>query len=36
MKRILLLILILAVPGCSNLAMTCQGTYTGEEVRNAK
>lgn len=36
MKRILLLILILALPGCSNLAMQCTGTYTGEEVRNAK
>lgn len=35
MKRILLLALLLALPGCSNLAMQCTGTYTGNEVRNA-
>jgi len=36
MKRILLLALFLALPGCSNLAMQCTGTYTGDEVRNAR
>ena len=36
MKRILLLALLLALGGCSNLAMQCTGTYTGDEVRNVK
>lgn len=36
MKRILLLALLLALAGCSNLAMQCTGTYTGAEVRNAR
>lgn len=27
---------VLSLTGCSNLAMTCQGTYTGDEVRNVK
>jgi hypothetical protein len=36
MKRILLLVLLLALPGCSNLAMKCTGTYTGDEVRDVK
>jgi hypothetical protein len=36
MKRILLLALLLALPGCSNLAMTCQGTYTGDEVHDVR
>ena len=34
MKRILLLTLLLALAGCSNLALQCSGTYTGNEVRN--
>ena len=34
MKRILLLTLVLALAGCSNLALQCSGTYTGKEVRN--
>jgi outer membrane lipoprotein SlyB len=37
MKRNLLIALfLLALPGCSNLAMQCTGTYTGDEVRNAR
>lgn len=36
MKRILPLALLLALPGCSNLAVQCTGTYTGDEVRNAR
>lgn len=36
MKRILLLALLLGLPGCSNLAMQCTGTYTGDEVRNVR
>ena len=36
MKRILLLALLPALPGCSILAMQCTGTYTGDEVRNAR
>jgi len=37
MNRILLLaLLLLALSGCSNLAMQCTGTYTGDEVRNAR
>lgn len=41
MKRILLLAALLAIgavltlSGCSNLALQCSGTYTGDEVRNA-
>jgi hypothetical protein len=34
MKRILLLAAMLALAGCSNLALQCSGTYTGDEVRN--
>ena len=34
MKRILMLTLVLALAGCSNLALQCSGTYTGDEVRN--
>lgn len=36
MKKHILLILLLTLAGCSNLAMTCQGTYTGNEVRNVR
>ena len=36
MKKYILLILLLTLAGCSNLAMTCQGTYTGDEVRNVR
>lgn len=36
MKRIPLLAPLLALPGCSNLTMQCTGTYTGNEVRNAR
>lgn len=36
MKRILMFILLLTLSGCSNLAITCQGTYTGDEVRNVR
>lgn len=34
MKRILLIAALLTLAGCSNLALQCSGTYTGEEVRN--
>lgn len=34
MKKIVLLTLVLAMAGCSNLALQCSGTYTGGEVRN--
>lgn len=34
MKKIALLTLVLALAGCSNLALQCSGTYTGDEVRN--
>ena len=36
MKRILMLTLVLALAGCSNLALQCSGTYTGNEVRNVE
>lgn len=35
-KIALAVLLVLSLAGCSNLAMTCQGTYTGDEVRNVK
>lgn len=35
-KRILLFALLMTLAGCSNLAMQCTGTYTGDEVRNGK
>lgn len=34
MKKIALLTLMLTLAGCSNLALQCSGTYTGDEVRN--
>lgn len=34
MKKLSLLTLVLALAGCSNLALQCSGTYTGDEVRN--
>jgi len=34
MKRNILLVLLLALAGCSNLSLQCSGTYTGEEVRS--
>jgi len=34
MKRILLIAALLVLAGCSNLALQCSGTYTGDEVRN--
>ena len=33
--RSLILVLVAALAGCSNLALQCSGTYTGDEVRNA-
>jgi len=36
MKKIALLTLMLALVGCSNLALQCSGTYTGDEVRNVE
>lgn len=34
-SRFLILVLAAAaLPGCSNLALQCSGTYTGDEVRN--
>jgi hypothetical protein len=35
LRKIILAVLLALAAGCSNLAMTCQGTYTGDEVRNA-
>lgn len=34
MRKIALLTLVLVLAGCSNLALQCSGTYTGDEVRN--
>lgn len=34
MKKIALIALVLALAGCSNLALQCSGTYTGNEVHN--
>lgn len=36
LRKITLAVLLALAAGCSNLAMTCQGTYTGDEVRNVK
>ena len=36
MKRTILLVLLLVLAGCSNLALQCSGTYTGEEVRDVR
>ena len=36
MKKHILLILLLTLTGCSNLAMKCTGTYTGDEVRDVR
>ena len=33
-KSLLILVLGVALAGCSNLALQCSGTYTGDEVRN--
>jgi len=36
-NRILILVLAAAaLAGCSNLALQCSGTYTGDEVRNVE
>lgn len=32
--RFLILVLAIALSSCSNLALQCSGTYTGDEVRN--
>lgn len=32
--RFLILVLAAVLAGCSNLALQCSGTYTGDEVRN--
>lgn len=34
MRKIALFTLVLALTGCSNLALQCSGTYTGDEVRS--
>lgn len=36
MKRILTLALVVILAGCSNLALQCSGTYTGDEVRSVQ
>jgi len=34
--RFFILVLASALAGCSNLALQCSGTYTGNEVHNAE
>ena len=34
--RFFILVLATALAGCSNLALQCSGTYTGDEVRNVE
>lgn len=36
LRKILIAAVLSLTAGCSNLAMQCAGTYTGDEVRNVK